>query len=267
MPTSLTAPRKPAIHDWERFDPAAYLNEYYSDIGAENQALLRFCAETYASIPRGGALLDFGGGPALYPLIAAAARVDEIHFADYLETNLREVERWLRNDPRAFDWNPFIARTLELEGGEPTLAAVEQRAKEVRRRVTRVLRCDASRRPPLARLEHLYDVVSTHFCAESATSDRGEWRLFMANIASLLKPGGWLVVSALKGATRYAVGPDSFPAVDISEDDLLELLEELVPCESEIRLKTIGADRPSREYEGIMLAVAQKRVREPRATR
>ena len=37
--------------DWAEFDPVAYLDEYYGDIGSENLALLRFMAETCRSLP------------------------------------------------------------------------------------------------------------------------------------------------------------------------------------------------------------------------
>ena len=81
--------------DWARFDPTAYLEEYYADLGAENLALLRFLEEAYRDLPSNCVLLDFGGGPTIYPLIAAASRVEEIHFTDYLDSNLEEVRKWL----------------------------------------------------------------------------------------------------------------------------------------------------------------------------
>jgi hypothetical protein len=86
---------KEVTEDWGQFDPSAYLQEYYSDIGFENFALLRFLAETFPSIPKGGRMLEFGGGPTIYPLISAVTRVDEIHFADFLQVNLDEVGRWI----------------------------------------------------------------------------------------------------------------------------------------------------------------------------
>jgi hypothetical protein len=245
--------------DWDQFDPAAYLDEYYGDIGSENLELLRFLAETYQGLPKGGVLLDFGGGPTIYPLISAVGRVDEIHFSDYLEANLEEVRRWLDAEPTAFDWTPFIRMALELEtSGSCTESDVERRAAEIRERVTRLMRCDASRTPPIESPDRLYDVVLTNFCAESATSDRELWQAYVTNIASLLKPGGSLVMSALKGATRYSVGSRSFPAVDISEDDLIELLEETGFPRKRTEVRIVAADRPSRDYEGLMLAVATK---------
>lgn len=245
--------------DWTHFDPVAYLDEYYGDLGPENLALLEFMVEAYQRIPKGGMLLDFGGGPTIYPLISAIHRVDEIHFADYLEANLEEVRRWLDADPTAFDWSPFIRKALELEsGGTCSEEACEQRASELRERITRVLRCDASKASPIPGMDRPYDIVLTNFCAESATDNPSEWRSYMRNIVSVLKPRGWLVISALAGATQYAVGPHSFPAVDISEQDLLRMLEEMGFSSAHVRVRSVPADRPTRDYKGLMLAVAQK---------
>ena len=48
-------PPPPSItEDWDQFDPGAYLDEYYADIGDENLALLEFLAEAYQGIPKGG---------------------------------------------------------------------------------------------------------------------------------------------------------------------------------------------------------------------
>jgi hypothetical protein len=251
--------------DWSLFDPRAYLDEYYRDLGAENMALLRFHAEVFSGLPQGGSLLDFGGGPTIYPLISAAPRVAQIHFTDYLESNLDEVRRWLAGQPDAFDWSDFIRAALELESSERCSAAdVEQRASAIRERVTRLAGCDASRTPPLEYPHLPYEIVLSNFCAESATSDRAQWQSYMGNIASLLKPGGWLVISALKGATSYAVGSSSFPAVDIAEDDLLELLEDGGFPRKRIELCSVPADRATRDYQGLILAVAQKGQRRSR---
>ncbi len=251
--------RSALARDWTSFDPNAYLDEYYADVGPENVALLRFLNEAYRQMPSGGTLLDFGGGPTIYPLISAAPRFDEIHFSDYLQANLDEVRKWLTKGPDAFDWQAFVRRALELETGRVcTLSDIEIRESEIRARVTRLLRCDASRAYPLDGPRVSYDVVLTNFCAESATSDYAQWRSFIHNIVSLLRPGGQLVMSALKGATRYSVGPVSFPAVEISEDDLIEALEDAGFPRKWIELRSIPADRPTRDYQGLILATAMK---------
>ena len=66
-------------------------------------------------------------------------------------------------------------------------------------------------------------------------------------------------MSALRGATCYSVGPNVFPAVDITEDDLIELLEESGFPGKNIELQSIPADRTTRDYTGIMFATATKK--------
>lgn len=256
----LGLPVFPPAQDWEEFNPRAYLQEYYSDLGAENSALLQFFANAYKAIPYNSVLLDFGGGPTIYPLIGAANKVKEIHFCDYLPANLSEVLKWLRRKKVAFNWQPFVSATLELENGRPCTANdIAKREEQIRTRITRLSRCDARLDPPLHSPFQKYDVVVSNFCAESATDDRQQWRIFMRNIASLVRPGGKFIICALKGAHSYLVGRKVFPAVNINEADLAWGLM-TAGCKPEsLDIRSVPADRPSRYYEGLMFAVAEKR--------
>lgn len=246
------------IRDWSVFSPRAYLREYYADIGAENLALLRFLVRSLGDISPESMLLDFGGGPTIYSMIAACARAREIHFCDFLESNLDEVQLWLRSRPDAFDWTQFVKATLVLEGRNYSPEGVKSRENEIRRKVTRVMACDANGANPLNGISWQYDVLVSNFCAESATDDRAQWRRFVRNITSLLRPGGRLVLSALKGADSYAVGEEVFPAVFILEDDLIQVLGDAGFCQDSISIESVPADRPSRHYQGLMLATATK---------
>lgn len=245
-------------HDWCDFDPRAYLCEYYSDIGHENQALLKFFIRAFHDSAPGCKLLDFGGGPTLNALIAAAPRVAEIHCSDYLEPNIREVTRWLKSDSSAWDWSPFVKATLELEGGGSSLDHIARREALIRERVTKVLKCDAKLAEPLMEKCAPYDIVMTNFCAESSTSEASEWRMMMRNIASLLKPQGRLVLTALQGAHSYSVGPKFFPAVNIQQEELVLCLCEAGFMLDSISMESIPADRPSRQYQGLLLAQATR---------
>jgi SAM-dependent methyltransferase len=253
-------PLLPPAQDWGEFNPRAYLQEYYSDLGAENSALLQFYVDAYKAIPHNCSLLDFGGGPTIYPLIGAANKVKEIHVCDYLPANLAEVLKWLRRKKVAFNWKPFISATLKLENGRPcTPSDIAEREEKMRKRITRLSRCDARFDPPLHGPVQKYDIVISNFCAESATDDRQQWRTFLRNIASLLRPGGKFIISALKGAHSYPVGRKIFPAVSINEADLAWGLI-TAGCKPEsLDIRSVPADRPTRYYDGLMLAVAEKR--------
>jgi hypothetical protein len=246
------------IRDWSAFSPQAYLHEYYADIGAENLALLQFLQRAFRDVPQDSLLLDFGGGPTIYTLITASRRVSEIHFCDYLESNLEAVQQWLHGRFGAFDWTHFVKTTLVLEGQDYSRESVRARENQIRQSVTQVMRCDANRPDPLNGINWQYDVLVSNFCAESATNDRAQWRRFVRNITSLLKPGGKLVMSTLKGADSYAVGDEIFPAVFILEDDLIEVLCHAGFVEDSIQIESVPADRPSRHYQGLMLTTATK---------
>ncbi len=249
------------VRDWSAFNPQAYLREYYADMGAENLTLLQFLVRSFRDIPPDSTLLDFGGGPTIYTLITASAQVREIHFCDYLEANLEAVQKWLYGDADAFDWTHFIKTTLVLEGRDYSHESVQAREKQIRQNVTQVMSCDANRPSPLHENARQYDVLVSNFCAESATNDGEQWRWFVQNITSLLSPGGRLVMSALKGADSYAVGDEVFPAVFILEDDLLQALGDAGFAEDSIQIESVPADRPSRHYQGLMLATATKCTR------
>lgn len=245
--------------DWAEFGPRAYLEEYYADVGPENLALLTFFAKkAFHGLPAGSVSLDLGSGPTIYSLISAAASVREIHVCDFLEANLAEVTGWLREDTTAWDWSGFFEAALRLENDDLPWRVGEREAL-IRERVTQTMRCDLSLFAPLGRAVQPYDVLVTNFCAESATDDPEQWRAFLRNMASLLKPGGRLVTSALKGATSYAVGSKHFPAVSIDEEDLRQELVEIGFTPDSVTIESVPADRSQRHYQGIMMALATKR--------
>ena len=53
-------------------------------------------------------VLEFGGGPCIFPLISAAPHVKEIVFAEYLEACRNEVQLWKDRSPDAHNWNPYF---------------------------------------------------------------------------------------------------------------------------------------------------------------
>lgn len=53
-------------------------------------------------------VLEFGGGPTIYPLISAAPHVNNIVFSDYVESCRKEVQLWKDQDPEAHNWTPYF---------------------------------------------------------------------------------------------------------------------------------------------------------------
>ena len=169
----------------------AYLAQYYSRVEPTERFTMRFLHDAIQDLPANARALDFGAGPTLHHAITLAGRAREIHVADLLPQNLHALRRWHRGEVDAHDWSAFLRAALELEGSTSSVSDVQRREARVRARITGIFACDASRRAPLARdASARYDCVTSFFCADSATSDIGEWMRYVRNICSLLAPGG-----------------------------------------------------------------------------
>jgi hypothetical protein len=209
--------------EWE---PGAYLKEYYSEIEPEERATIAFFADALKDADRTQPALVFGVGPTLHHVFLTAEKASEIHLGEYLPANLSEIERWLARDPAAHDWRKFIAYTLECEGlDEPAPEEITFREEMTRARITNLLPVDLRADNPLGTATRQYATVISAYCADSATGDKAEWAAYMQRIASLVRPGGLLLVAALRRSRGYVVGGKTFPSADVDETDLQAVLE------------------------------------------
>ena len=239
-------------HDWV---PGEYLADYYSEIAPDELETIPFFVDAMRETEPDAPVLFFGVGPTLHHVFLAAPHASEIHLADYLPANLREIERWLACEPGAHDWRPFVRYTLQCEGIEsPTDAQVAEREELTRTRVTRLLEVDARRPAPL---EERYATVVSAYCADSATEDRAVWETFMEHISGLVRPGGVFVTAALRRCRHYVVGGKRFPSADVDEYDVQAVLARRFehPTVEARRL----AEHATQGYSGIVLAWARGR--------
>lgn len=248
--------------DFTAFDPRGYLHEYYTSIDFENDQLLRFLSSCYRESEQQSTLLEFGSGPTLYSLITAATKVETLCVCDRLEANLQEIKLWQREDDRAFNWDPFIRRTLEIEGNFPILPEdIQQRAALLRSKLRFSGFCDAFHNPPLAgACQDGYDIVQVNFVPESITTSLARWECALHNILTLLKPQGTLILTALKNARYYHLQQKKFPAVNIDEMLLAHTLARFGFLHSNMTVQTIPANHPYRGYSGIILIKAQRKI-------
>lgn len=237
---------------YDLFDPQAYLNAYYGEIGTEADGLLRFLVDVFAGLDNELTVLEFGGGPTIIGLIAAAQRANEIHYCDYLLTNRAVIEEWLAGSADAFDWSPFIAQTLQYEAANTTVA---ERAEQIRRVLTRVMPCDIFKSPPVA-TDTVYDVVMAHYCLDAVTDSRAEWINNIRKLKTLLKPGGTFVMSSLREAHFSDFGGSRFPNVYLMEEDVREALLAAGFRSDSVHIESAPADHAQREYSGVIFASA-----------
>jgi SAM-dependent methyltransferase len=243
---------------YEAFSPQDYLQSYYGSLLSEADGLLKFLVDTFSRLRGDISLLEFGGGPTLIGLIPAARRATNIHFCDYVTENRDVINRWLAGDVSDFDWSAFVARTLEYEGVvNPAQRDIEARCAQIRSAVTAVTTCDVYSTPPVV-TENLFDVVLTNYCLDAVTNDKNEWHGHIANLKTLLKPGGIFVFSSLLEARYSDFGDTRFPNVYLQEPDVRRALELTGFLASSIRVETAPADHADREYRGVIFASATR---------
>jgi hypothetical protein len=246
------------------WDVSSYLHEYYSRVEPTEELTLKFLLRTLDQLPPPRCALDFGAGPTLHHALALCGRAREIHVADLLPANLRAIDLWRANNSSSHDWSQFTRAILRLEGaGVANDAAVVRREALLRRRLTAVLPADASRVHPLGANCAGYDLVTSFFCADSATLSLQEWLDCMRNIVSLVAPGGTLVVGALCRCRRWRVGGKQHPSPCIDERHMQFAFDcaGFDRCSQVIEVAAVP-DQVSNGFESILLAIA----RGPRAT-
>jgi hypothetical protein len=237
--------------DWV---PRDYLADYYRVVEPDERETIAFFVDAMKEAEPGKPVLFFGTGPTLHHVFLAAPRASEIHLADYLPTNLEEIERWRARDPAAHDWRAFVRYTLECEGvADPSEEDVARREELTRSKVTRLLEVDGRRPVPL---DEVYATVISAYCADSATDDRAMWETFMANITALVGPGGLFLTAALRRCSAYVVGGKRFPSANVDEHDMRHVLAAGFSPKVQVRELEGHA---AQGYSSVVLARARRR--------
>ncbi|MEP7288970.1 MAG: guanitoxin biosynthesis pre-guanitoxin forming N-methyltransferase GntF [Chloroflexota bacterium] len=223
--------KTPTTDDWENdWSAQAYLNQYYRTptIPGDERAIFNFFIPYLRSFntifPQA---LDIGAGPTLHHELALVPFIEEFHIADYLPQNLAEIQKWLDDAPGAHDWDIYSRGILAIEGqAEVNDEAVEARKRLLRQRVTTLKIGNIRDDLPLGEAI-TYPLVTAFYVACSVARTKAEWMHYMRNVATLVAPGGVLIISALRNAEHYQVGPHKFPSANIDEHDVQQLFQAL----------------------------------------
>lgn len=241
------------VTDFSKFNPRSYLREYYTRIGTENQEILNFLHRAYANIfskIKKARVLELGSGPTIYQYISLSKYSVSINITDYSVRNLDEVKKWQNNLPGAFSWKKFIKYVLDLEN--KTLYKAKHREGLIRSKIKKIYPLDITSPPKKVKT---FDIVSSHFMAESMTDAHDKWLKILKNVSKFVKPDGFLVSSIILSSSSYHVGRMRFPSVPVQESDVISQLTKL-------RFSTLDTHFVSAEgdqgYLGIFMILAQK---------
>ena len=241
----------------KHFNPRVYLDEYFTSLDDEDVFMARFLARVLRPLPGQLLVHEFGGGPTLYSVAALCAKAREIHFSDAVSASLVEVQLWVDGKPEAFNWEPYIRLALEAEGAAATPTAIAERTHAMRRRLTRLMLCDAQSPIPLGDPHLYYDLVAAHHCTDVAATTVDDWIQTLRNVSSLVAPGGWLIVSVTTGTSLYTVGANQFHCVSLTQEDMARGYRAagFAPDSLVIEAYTVVEER---EYSGVIVAAGRK---------
>ncbi len=242
-------------------------------------------------------VLDVGGGPTIYQHIPVSLEAGSITHSEFLEQNREEVKRWLDQDEDSYNWDAYFSlmqRTLkndekymsilkkqtELDDEKTKTHAqnvlkllesedIEDMKKHLRAVVGSVTHGNVFVEGLELPTDEQYDAVTasgreastelltSNFTIESATSDRATWEQGMKNITDMIKPSGYLSLSAIRNAEWYQVGEEKMPATKINEEDIAQYLEQNKFKVIEMSVLE-GSDKEKVGYDGMVFVFAQK---------
>ncbi|XP_043532314.1 nicotinamide N-methyltransferase [Chiloscyllium plagiosum] len=212
------------------FSSRVYLETYYaSPLGNQVEHnfllfVLKNLVQAFSRGPRFRTLLEIGCGPCLHCALCATEHVEEMVLSDYASNNRQEIEQWLQNDPKAFDWSPVAKFVCELEGNREKW---QEKEKKLRDSIKQVLKCDVHQNNPLHPVElEPVDCLITSLCLEVACKDKAAYCTAVRNVTSLLKPGGMLIMITLLNETFYTVDKHKFSCLKFDQAFLEKTLKE-----------------------------------------
>ena len=222
---------------YEEFNSKEYLNSFFGSLEGNPHLKGRFTwrwEQTYKFFTRYSCkwdnkiarLLEFGGGPAIAPLISVAPYVDQITFSAYLESERKEVELWKHGREGAHNWSShfkYVVNEVESIAGDD---AWREREDLLRRRITSIVPCDALCDNPLLSRQELHELVSTSLCLEAACTTYAQYKEVVKKMIGLLKPGGFFMIVSPECATYYKFGGKKWPCLYVTLENVKEALAE-----------------------------------------
>jgi hypothetical protein len=268
-------PSKPSVsHDF--FDyrsvvgfDSSYMAQYYSDrnVNSDERALIEYFVPRLKAFTRfagpHASFLEIGCGPTLLHAILVTPYVKEMYLTDFLEGNRTAVEQWQLN-PKAVDWHHYTRFILETEQRDAGDQQIQERENCARQKIVRVIPCNLMS-PVVVDTGDLYDLAGCFYCLAEVARTPESFRTMIANVASLIRPGGTLMIAALRSTSFYHVRGNNGEEVEFPCLAVTESLVERALSDAGFEIRpgdVVSVDVEGQADEGvpgIILAFVEKR--------
>lgn len=208
------------------WSPKEYLAHYYDtkDISQDEQEILKFIVDFFKERKLCfDDMIEIGCGPTIHHMLPFVPHVQYLYMADYMQSNLNEIEKWLKESPEAYDWSPYLTNVLSHERRRSP-KAFKERVNALRSQITGLLHCNVLSENPLGDVQRTFRLLTSFYCLECVTDSKEQWLQSMRNMSSLIAPGGWIILSALRDTNTYVISGKKFPVTRINEHDIHDCL-------------------------------------------
>lgn len=250
---------------------SSYLSQYYGDrtVNTEERSLIKYFVPRLKAFARFAgphvSFLEIGCGPTLLHAILVAAYVNEMTLSDFLEGNRAAVQQW-QQDPNAVDWQHYTRFILETEQRDASDQQVQERENCARQKIAKVRSCNLMSTVAVDTGD-LYELAGCFYCLAEVARTPESFRTMIANVASLIRPGGALMIAALQSTSFYHVRGENgeeveFPCLAVTECLVKQSLNDagFEVCPGDVvSVDVIGLADES--VPGIILAFVRKRIR------
>ncbi|XP_069495526.1 indolethylamine N-methyltransferase-like [Ambystoma mexicanum] len=202
---------------------ATYYAEDSAFVEESIRQTLKFIVPVFSSgVVTGDTLIQYGGNLAM--LFPACGCFKEIIYAEFLESHLQSVRKWVEKEPGAFDWSPSEKYVCELEGNREMWTEKEE---SLRRKMTRSLKCEAKEGClVLPSLPTQVDCILIIHFLEFHSPRLDVFCKTLKDMSSQLKIGGYLLLNVLLGCTYIMVGTFKFPVLCLDEECVSQALSD-----------------------------------------
>ena len=178
-------------------------------------------------------LLEYGGGPVIYPLISACPYVGEITFSDFQEASLEAVSMWKNESEGCHNWRPYFKYIISEVEGNVSEEVVLQREMELRKKLRHfvigdiladdILASDGSPRT----MPESFDIVSCNLCLEVPAKSIDDYERNVRRLSTLVKPEGFVISLITLENPFYSLTPtkERTPLLYVREHDVREAYE------------------------------------------
>ncbi|WP_165960988.1 SCO2525 family SAM-dependent methyltransferase [Actinocrispum wychmicini] len=249
--------------DWGHFDADEYYRHNYLKLRADDEEILGFVRDHFASLldgrdlPAGYRGIDVGTGPNLYPALSMLPFCDNVTLFEHAEPNIS----WLQDQKRNTwpSWSTAWHQFWDVLRAQQAYARITDPRSVLAKRVE-IHQGNVYELKTLAP----FNVGTMFFVAESITGQESEFRSAMDHFLDVLAPGAPFAIALMEHSTGYHVADSHFPATDIDEGAVSSCFRNRVSSIS-IKHIDVGA-RPLRDgYTGMLIALGQMRDGEDRA--